>query len=65
MTSSDLFSFAIDVMRSQLAQVQQEPAAALPPFLLYANPRDRMAGIEAENVLEGHAHVNTRPQRKE
>ena len=65
MNSSDLFSFGIDLMRSQLAQVQQEPAAAIPPFLLYANPRDRMAGLAHEDVTESRQHHNTLPQRKE
>lgn len=60
----NLFEFACDNLRLQAKQVQEEPAAEIPPFLWQASPRDRMAGLEAEIVSEGRAHVNTRPNRK-
>jgi len=81
MTSSDLFSFGIDLMRSQLAQVQQEPDTIKTMQDREADYKARLArmgkaseayearmafaDVEAEQVSEGRMHVNTRPNRKD
>ncbi len=66
----DLFSFGVDVLRSQgrqLAQEQQNLEAAyegVPPFRLMVSAQEQKAGLSHEEITESRQHHNCRPNRK-